>query len=437
MKSSQESIFKTIWFILLAGIFLAIYLFSVQSSWEVPQRAQWAINFMLWYLYFVCARTIILLGLSFYEYLSTQTLPDVENPPLVSIIIPGYNEGAVIQNSIYSASKIDYPNLEILVVDDGSTDDTFEKALELQKDHKVRIVTKTNGGKSSALNFGIQQALGDYILCMDADSELNSNVINEAIPYFEKNSLLGAIAGNVYVGNSKGLLPLFQKLEYIIGLNFHKKAQSALNMVMIVPGPIGLFKKSVILEVGGYDNDTFAEDCDLTLKILMAGYHIKYSSTMTATTEAPDTFQQLCTQRYRWARGTIQAILKNMKKVFTKKDLSLRNNFIMAYITLETMVIPTINFLFAMLTIIYALSYGSTSLYGPFFLGLILMDCAIALYSILIEKQIFSMFFLSIISRVTYGFSLEIMRFYSMIDELLKIPMKWGNLKRKGMNSDG
>lgn len=431
-----DKAFSTIFSLIFALIFLALFIYSLPKQLHLKGHMVWLVQFMMYYLYFICFRTIILLAFSFFEYLSTKTLPNIEYPPLVTIIIPCYNEGKVIKRSIESVQKVNYPNLEILVVDDGSLDDTFEVAASLIERYRVRIVTKANGGKADALNYGISQALGDYVLCMDADSKLDREVINKSIPYFLNDDNLAAVAGSVHVGNTNSLITKFQALEYIIGLNFHKKAQSALNMVTIVPGPVGLFRKNVLIELGGYDSDTFAEDCDLTIKILLAGYNIKYSPDMTAVTEAPDNFYELCVQRYRWARGTIQAITKNINTVFSRKFFKPRNLLIMGYLVVESMLIPSINFVFATMTISFGLYYGQTNLYGPFFLGLILMDATIALYSVLFERQLFSMFFLSLVSRLTYGFSLEVMRFYSMIDEILGIPMKWGVLARKGLEND-
>ena len=429
-----QSTFISMWMAFLGILFLALYIFSIEGNWNIPQRANWAVWFMLYYLYFICARTMLLLGLSLYEFLNSKHLPEISSPPLVTIIVPCFNEAAVIQESIRSVARIDYPNLEILVVDDGSTDDTFEKAMELERKEKIRVLTKPNGGKADALNFGISQALGDYILCVDADSVIIPNVLKLAMPYFQVDANLAAVAGSVVIGNSDSLITKFQSLEYIIGLNFHKKAQSALNLVTIVPGPIGVFKKSVLKQVGGYETDTFAEDADLTLKILTEGFHIKYCSEMIAITEAPRDFHELCIQRYRWSRGTIQAIMKNLGKAKAGKIYGLRNLLILIYTTIETMLIPAINFIFAMLTLVFALYFDNVALYGPFFFGLIMMDMTIALYSIIFDKKVFGLFFLSIVSRVTYGFSLEIMRFYAMIDELMNIPMKWGTLTRKGVN---
>lgn len=426
--------FITFWIVLCGCFLLSILSVGLSSDWDVHPQAEWIANSMLFYLYFICIRTVVLMGLSFYEYLNTRARKQEKAPPLVTIIIPCYNEQAVIQNSIRSVSKMAYPNIEILVVDDGSTDSTFEKALQMTSAFKVRVVTKMNGGKSSALNFGIQQALGDFVLCLDADSELDPLVVSKGIPYFENNPNLAAVAGSARVGNARNLLCMFQKLEYIIGLNFHKKAQSALGMVTIVPGPIGLFRKSALFDVGLYEEDTYAEDCDLTLKLLMKGYEIKYCEEMIAYTEAPLTFYELTVQRYRWSRGMIQAIYKNIgRQQRSKEGMGKRNLAILSYMVIETMLIPSVNFLFAMTTLFVAFKYEGTNLYGPFFIGLIAMDASIAMFSLFTEKRMGPLFLLSLISRITYGFSLEIMRFYAMIDEILRIPMKWGSISRRGM----
>lgn len=419
--------------ILLFSLAVAVLFFlNYKSLWDIPKVDTPLAKLMFFYLYFICARIIVLLGFSFYEYLFKKGLPEINSFPLVSVIIPAYNEEKVIQNSIRSVSEINYPNLEILVVDDGSTDNTFVNAKEIEDELHVRVLLKENGGKSSALNLGIEEALGEYVLCVDADSKLDRDVLLKSLPYFQENEKLAAVAGNVRVGNVKNLLGLFQKLEYIIGLNFHKMAQSALNAVTIIPGPIGVFKKEAIQKVGGYDRAMFAEDCDLTLQLLMYGYDVKYASDVIAVTEVPLKFNDLIKQRYRWSRGTAQAIIKNIKTALKKKG-GVRVWSILGYMMLETIFIPTTNFVFAMSTIVYALHFTDVALYGPFFIGLTLMDAILALYSIITENEIKMLFFLAILGRITYGFFLEILRFFSMLDEILSLPMKWGKLERKGM----
>uniref|UniRef100_UPI0035617322 glycosyltransferase family 2 protein n=1 Tax=Halobacteriovorax sp. TaxID=2020862 RepID=UPI0035617322 len=285
---------------------------------------------------------------------------------------------------------------------------------------------------SEALNYGISEALGDYFVCMDADSVLSKNILLEAIPYFEDDPNLAAVAGAVKVGNSKNILTAFQNLEYIIGLNFHKKAQSFLKMVTIVPGPIGVFNREKVYNLGGYSSDTFAEDSDLSMRLLMEGYNIKYCDKISAVTEAPDDINSLITQRYRWSRGMVQAIFKGIG--ILRGNYSFRGLLVILYMFFETIMIPLINFSFIVLTLEFALLYNITDLMGPYFIGLTLLDVALCFYSIITERKIGFLLILSFLNRLTYGLLLEVIRFFSIFDELLKVPMKWGVLVRKGLN---
>lgn len=428
----MQRLFQNAWIIIASLVIIAALSISIDTQKLESELSIMIFQAMIYYLLFIILRTAILLLISFKEFMQKKSNLELTHFPLVTIIIPCFNEEVVIKDAIKSVEKINYPNLEILVVDDGSTDETYARAREMQKTGKVRVVSKSNGGKASALNYGIEEALGEYILCMDADSHLNREVLRYGIPYFYEFPHLSALAGNVRVGNTSSLITLFQKLEYVVGLNFHKMAQSALSSVTIIPGPIGIFKRSALQSVGGYDVNTFAEDCDLTLKLLAAGHYIKYSSDVVAYTEAPTTLYQLMAQRYRWSRGTIQALVKNSRGFLTSANPT-RSISIFLYVMIETMFIPTINFLFFMITIFMALYHGTDNLYGPFLLGLMLVDSSIALYAVFTEKEVKSLFFLSIIGRLTYGLFLEIMRFLSMIDELFKIPMRWGEQIRKGI----
>lgn len=424
----------TVFFLLLvmAGLTVTFYLYFPGHWQKGNSWVEFATTVMLYYLLFIFARTIFLLSLSFIESFFSRKIKPVETFPLVSIIIPCFNEEVGIKKAIESIKGINYPNIEILVVDDGSTDKTFEIVKALESEYLVRLVHQSNAGKSHALNNGIQQALGDYFVCMDADSVLSENLLTDSIPYFEADHNLAAVAGAVEVGNDSSIITRFQKLEYIVGLNFHKMAQSCLNLVTIVPGPIGVFKKDLVLSVGGYHTDTFAEDCDLSMRLLMAGYNIKYTGKIKARTEAPDGFQALITQRYRWSRGMIQAIVKSVQDL--TKSFTFRRAFVVLYMFVETIMIPLINFTFVIITLEFALTYSTAELMGPFFIGLTLLDLTLILYSIIIERELGSLFFLGIFNRLTYGLSLEVVRFFSIFDEIFRLPMKWGRLKRKGMD---
>jgi cellulose synthase/poly-beta-1,6-N-acetylglucosamine synthase-like glycosyltransferase len=232
--------------------------------------------------------------------------------PMVTLVVPAYNEGLVIQPALRSLLLLDYPNYEIVVIDDGSTDDTYEKAMVVAKESRaihIRVITKRNGGKAEALNTGMTVARGEFVLNMDGDTKLTSNTLRACIRHFE-NPRVGAVAGNVKVLNRENIWSNIQALEYVEGLAMARKAQSFMRVVNIIPGPLGMFRKSVLQQVGGYDPDTFAEDCDLTLKILMRGWHIAYEPTAIAWVETPSRLLDLLKQRYRWTRGILQATRK-------------------------------------------------------------------------------------------------------------------------------
>lgn len=417
---------------ILLGLSFTFYLY-VPEHWQMENSwAEAVSHIMYYYLLAIFARTLFLLSLSFIENLFRLRMKPVQTFPLVTIIIPCFNEEVGLRSAVESVREINYPNLEILIVDDGSSDKTFEIAKELEEDFVVRLVHQDNAGKSMALNNGISQALGEYFVCMDADSVLSKNLLMDSIPFFEADEDLAAVAGAVVVGNSVNMITRFQKLEYIIGLNFHKMAQSCLNLVTIIPGPIGVFKKEAVIKIGGYHTDTYAEDCDLSMRLLMAGYNTKYTGKIKARTEAPSDFNSLITQRYRWSRGMIQSIIKSMKLL--KSEFSMRGLFVVLYMFFETLIIPLINFTFVMVTLEFALNFETTELMGPFFVGLTVLDLTLCLYSIFSENELGSLFFLGIINRLTFGLAMEVIRFFSIIDELFKLPMKWGTLVRKGVD---
>lgn len=433
MKKSYFREFISLIFILALTAVLAIvfYLFEPMNTNLVGIK-KIVSEAMYLYLIFILVRTVFLLIFSFAEYFFRPKLEVPKNFPLISIIVPSFNEEKVLRNAIESLERINYPNFEIIIVDDGSKDETFTEGKKLLKKGKVRIIYQDNAGKAEALNRGISEAFGDYVLCVDADSVIDTNALMHGMMYFERNKNLAAVAGSVFIGNSGNTLTHFQKLEYIVGLNFHKVAQSFAKAVNIVPGPIGLFKKSALLSVGGYHSHTFAEDCDLTIRLLMAGYEIEYCPEMIAVTEAPEDIKSLISQRYRWSRGIIQAIMKNID--WLKSPIKNPRNFaIILFTVTESIFIPTTNFLFAFFSVEEALLNNETAFLGPFFLGLTTLDLVLTIYSLNTKERNIFLIVLASINRITYGLFLEILRFLATIDEIFKLPMSWNKLTRKGL----
>ncbi|MDQ3071671.1 MAG: glycosyltransferase [Bacteroidota bacterium] len=247
-----------------------------------------------------------------------ESFPD-STGKLVSIIIPAYNEEINATKTVDNILHSDYPNFEVIFVDDGSKDRTYDVVYEAFKDNpKVQVHTKANGGKASALNFGVGLAKGEYLVCIDSDTQLRHDAVTQLVKYFTLPDV-GAVAGNVKVGNEKNVLTKWQSIEYITSQNFDKRACDLLTCITVIPGAIGAFRKSAVQLVGEFSTDTLAEDCEITMRMLRAGYRVRYSHKAIAVTEAPETMKMFITQRMRWSFGIMQSFWKHREMAFNPK----------------------------------------------------------------------------------------------------------------------
>ena len=204
-------------------------------------------------------------------------------------------------------------------MDDGSKDDTYTKVGEhFISNSKVQVYTKSNGGKASALNFGIQKSNADFVVCIDADTQLKTDAVTELMKKFD-NENVAAVAGNVKVGNQINMITRWQSIEYVTSQNFDRRAFDLLNCITVVPGAIGAFRKDAILFAGGFTTDTLAEDCDLTMRLLRHDYIIRNCTSAISYTEAPETFRQFLKQRFRWSFGVMQCFWKHRDAVFNPR----------------------------------------------------------------------------------------------------------------------
>jgi cellulose synthase/poly-beta-1,6-N-acetylglucosamine synthase-like glycosyltransferase/peptidoglycan/xylan/chitin deacetylase (PgdA/CDA1 family)/spore germination protein YaaH len=236
-------------------------------------------------------------------------------PPTVSAVLPAYNEGKVICQTIQMLLRSTYPNFDIIVVDDGSTDGTGQRVVEAFDDARVRVFVRPNGGKGRALNYGISQTSAEIIVTLDADTMVRPDAITKLVRHFSDRRV-GAVAGNVKVGNRGPLLARWQALEYITTQNLERRAFDILNCITVVPGAIGGWRRDVVLQAGGFAPETLAEDTDLTLAILRLGYKIDYEEEAVGLTEAPESARTLLKQRFRWMYGTLQAVWKHLDTLF-------------------------------------------------------------------------------------------------------------------------
>ncbi len=390
------------------------------------------------FLFLLLARYFTLIWLSYF-YMTKYTVS--EKPfytPFVSIIVPVFNEGKVLRNSIESLLKLDYPNYEIVIVNDGSTDNTAEVGESLVGLHKgksswvkVSLINKPNGGKSKALNAGIQYSEAEFVLCMDGDSTLSPQTLKMGMRHFTDPEV-GAVAGNVKVENrGKPLLDL-QALEYIEGLNMARSAQGFLKMVNIIPGPIGIFRKRALHDAGYYSSDTFAEDADLTLKILAKGWKIEYEPEAQAWTEAPESLFQLLKQRYRWTRGILQAIRKH-KRFLYNPILNFNNTLVLWAMAFEALLWPAMNIFANLFFITVALLYGMTSLIVFWWFGIAILDFMAAIFCVAAEKEEARLIPYSLIYRIFFVLMIDITKGMATVEEFLGLAMSWGKLERVGV----
>lgn len=237
--------------------------------------------------------------------------PAIDSDRFVTVMIPAYNEEAVIERSIRTVLASTDVRIEVIVIDDGSKDRTSEIVRDaFADDPRVRLLTLENGGKARALNRGLELATGEIVIALDADTQFEPTTIARLARWFG-DPKLGAVAGNAKVGNRVNLVTKWQALEYITAQNLERRALASLNAMTVVPGAVGAWRLEAIRSVGGYPDDTLAEDQDLTIAIQRAGWKVHYDQFAVAWTESPESFKGLAKQRFRWAFGTLQCLWKH------------------------------------------------------------------------------------------------------------------------------
>ncbi|MEJ2504128.1 MAG: glycosyltransferase family 2 protein [Gemmatimonadota bacterium] len=239
------------------------------------------------------------------------------------------------------------------------------------------------------------------------------------------------MAGNVKVGNRVNLLTRLQALEYVEGLNIPRRAQAAVRAVNIVPGPVGIFRRDILLQVGGYDSDTFAEDTDLTLKVLSRGWRVVYEDRAVAYTEAPETFRDLMRQRYRWTRGILQALDKHRDTLWSRDgDIAVRISIV--NLLFEILVWPALNIFGHLGFSFVALGYGMPATVVAWWLLITLIEVSVALLAVALEEEELSLVPMAVLYRFFFIFIVDVAKLLASIEEFLKLEMNWGKLARTG-----
>jgi len=345
--------------------------------------------------------------------------------PKISLIVPAYNEAKTIRNCVESLQVLNYRNYDVTVVDDGSTDNTFE---ETSRCSGVKIIQQENQGKPRALNNGIRSSTGDIIVTVDADTTIDKEAMGKIAERFALNKQLGAVAGNVKVNPEPKIMNAVQSAEYATGINLVRKGQSVLGCVMIVPGPIAALKREAVEKVGYFSDDTFAEDFDITAKILKAGYRVEYEEKSLAYTDAPKNTEDLIKQRRRWYRGMTQVLDKH-KDMYLNPKYGISGLFGIPNIWFDAFA-PFLNIGFLLCTVLMWTLTGdfSSSLYG---IAIFLFTAlAMGIVGLSLEPKPERRNYLVLPLLLFYNVFLDGIRIMSLVEDMVNIIMEWEKPKR-------
>jgi cellulose synthase/poly-beta-1,6-N-acetylglucosamine synthase-like glycosyltransferase len=351
----------------------------------------------------------------------------IDSFPSISIIVPAFNEGITLRSCLKSLIELDYPDYEIIVIDDGSTDKTLEEAKRFEASG-VKVIHQKKQGKPSALNNGIKLSKGEIVLTVDADTTLEKRSLQKIASRFVADSRIGAVAGNVKVVPEPSLLNAIQGTEYTVGINLVRKAQSMLGCVMIVPGPIAALKREAVERVGFFSDDTFAEDFDITMKVLKAGYRVEYEDDAISYTDAPKNLEDFMKQRRRWYRGMIQVLDKHRDMYLSRK------HGVSGMFGVPNLWFDTISPIFNAALILLALLSGF--LIGEPFISLIgiitffAVEFAIGIFAVSLDPAPKLRDFLAIPFILFYNIFLDGVRLMSLAEEMVNIFMKWEKPRR-------
>lgn len=340
----------------------------------------------------------------------------------ISVIVPAYNEEGNISASIRSLLEQDYPNYEVVVVDDGSKDRTFEIAKSFEGP-SLKVIHQENRGKAEALNAGIRAAAGEVLLTVDADTKLNQGALSALAARFASDPRLGALSGNVKVDRPRGLLQRLQEVEYTTGIGLTRKGQSMLASVMIVPGPIAAFRKEAVEKVSYFSSRTFAEDFDMTLAILKERYRVEYEDRAIAYTIAPRHVEDLLKQRRRWYRGMMQVLAKH-EDMFLRKRYGVAGLYGVPYMWFDT-VSPVVNLFLALFAVLAGFESGD---WVPILIGLAgywALQTLVAISAIAMDTERRPWQVVVSPLLIFYSTFLDGIRVAAFIEEVLSLRMKW------------
>lgn len=346
----------------------------------------------------------------------------------VSVLVPAYNERECIANTVRSLTASDHP-IEVIVIDDGSTDGTADivEALWLPG---VRVVRQPNSGKPAALNNGIRNARYDIVVMMDGDTVFEPSTVRELVQPFG-DVRVGAVAGNAKVGNRDSLIGAWQHIEYVMGFNLDRRMYDLLGCMPTIPGAVGAFRRQALDRVGGMSEDTLAEDTDITMAIHRDGWRVVYAERARAWTEAPETVQQLWSQRYRWSYGTMQAIWKHRGALVERGPSGRFGRVGLPLVSLFMVLAPLLAPLIDVF-LLYGLVFGPTQKTIAAWLGVLAVQAVCAAYAFRLDRERMLPLISLPLQQLLYRQLMYVVLLQSWITALTGGRLRWQKLRRTG-----
>ncbi|MFI6807635.1 bifunctional polysaccharide deacetylase/glycosyltransferase family 2 protein [Streptomyces luteogriseus] len=356
--------------------------------------------------------------------------PGVTRP--VTVIVPAYNEKECIANTLDSLARSTHP-IEIIVVDDGSTDGTSEIAREAARAlgmSNVRVIRQENAGKPAALNHGVRSARHDIVVMMDGDTVFEPDTVRQLVQPFADPEV-GAVAGNAKVGNRTTVIGAWQHIEYVMGFNLDRRMYDLLRCMPTIPGAIGAFRREAVLRVGGMSEDTLAEDTDITIAMHRDGWRVVYQEHARAWTEAPGSLKQLWSQRYRWSYGTMQALWKHRKSLTDKGPSGRFGRVGMPLVVLFQIVTPVFAPLIDVFTV-YSMIFIDFTAALLAWLAVLCVQLVCAAYAFRLDREKYRYLLMMPLQQLAYRQMMYLVLIHSCVTALTGGRLRWQKLKRTG-----
>ncbi|MFD4139469.1 MULTISPECIES: glycosyltransferase [unclassified Streptomyces] len=353
--------------------------------------------------------------------------PPVTRP--VTVLVPAYNERECIANTVNSLMASEHP-IEVIVIDDGSSDGTADIVEEMWLPN-VRVVRQPNGGKPAALNNGIRHARHDIVVMMDGDTVFEPATVGELVQPFA-DPRVGAVAGNAKVGNRDSLIGAWQHIEYVMGFNLDRRMYDVLNCMPTIPGAVGAFRRQALERVGGMSEDTLAEDTDITMAIHRDGWRVVYAERARAWTEAPESVQQLWSQRYRWSYGTMQAIWKHRGALLDRGPSGRFGRVGLPMVSLFMVLFPLLAPLIDVF-LLYGLVFGPTGNTILAWLGVLAIQAVCAAYAFRLDGERMTHLITLPLQQLLYRQLMYVVLLQSWITALTGGRLRWQKLRRTGV----